>query len=314
MHQTQTLPGIQSMFLPHDPYPTTQGDKFASTRELTRCPNGELVDHDVVLDGIDALLQLKSAPVDNAGMNSWRREDPVRTSPEMRGREYSGHLRPWEDCVGVKDEESSDGEDMGEVIMEHPKQPRQRQRPRTTTATPDQSSRNRNRRVSSSSKSSSKPNSGNMGKRPPTTWHHRRTTTSAEVGNSVPTPDSPQSKSSVESCERDTEEEEEEETGPAVLHFSCLQCHRAKKRCNRTRPCTRCVSRGMEDECRYPDKHDPRAVLRACLRCWQTKKKCDRKQPSCGKCDKVGVKCVYRRESQPENPEVLFLYFSSMRY
>ena len=33
--------------------------------------------------------------------------------------------------------------------------------------------------------------------------------------------------------------------------LSCIQCHTRKQRCNRTLPCSNCMSRGAEDECTY---------------------------------------------------------------
>lgn len=289
--QQQTLPSISTILLPrNNPF---QVGNFAAdaTRELTKCANGELLSHDVVRDGIDALLQLKRAPYDavtdigsREASHAAQEREVLRTRPE-RGCFPPTVGRRWNDH-GVKDDCSSDGEEHeagkgeGEVCR---------------ASTPDHH-RNRHRHANRvTNRPKKEPSSAN---RPPTIWHHRKSEAAREPA-SFPTPESPKSKASPDA----SSEAEDEVTAPAVLHFSCLQCHKAKKRCNRTRPCSRCISRGIESECRYPDKHDPRSVLRACLRCWQTKKKCDRKQPSCGKCEKVGVKCVYRREIQ-ENPEV----------
>lgn len=304
MHQT--LPSLSDMRLPGRdqflaaaaPRRTSAAGRLsvAETRELTECANGELVSRDVVLDGIDALLQLKRASYDRGmdsgpGRNSWGEQGELRTAPERSPA--SRFVAPatnggWTGC-GVKNESSEDEEDDQEVDDTSscretpiPKTEEKRRRGRTTAT-----------RVAPPPKVPIKLPPAN---RPPTIWHTRK----SDLAPSFPTPESPKSRASAD----DASDMETETTGPATLHFSCLQCHRAKKRCNRTRPCSRCVSRGMESECRYPDKHDPRSVLRACLRCWQTKKKCDRKQPSCGKCDKVGVKCVYRRENHSENPEV----------
>jgi hypothetical protein len=312
----QSLPSLSAMRLPvgtgRAPTTAVTGGRLLSvdaTRELAKCANGELVSHDVVRDGIDALLQLKRASFDHGvdvkhqesggGGRFWGGErGELRTCPEGGSRSCFPPT-PWSMSCGVKEESSSDDEEEDEEEQEedcstcnNSPAPIQRKIRRTTVP--------KTRNAPPLKKKPVKPPPKN---RPPTIWHPRK---SEFPTASFPTPESPKSKISVDEVESQVEEEEEEEetTGPAVLHFSCLQCHRAKKRCNRTRPCSRCISRGMEKECRYPDKHDPRSVLRACLRCWQTKKKCDRKQPSCGKCDKVGVKCVYRRENQMESPEV----------
>jgi hypothetical protein len=222
----------------------------------------------------------------------------LRTRPEA-GQGFSASCLgppPWTECARKQESSDEDGDDEEyddcSTCRSSSPAPKQRQRPIKQNPT-------RHRLAPPPAKKQVKPPSV----RPPTIWHRRKTSVTATVA-----PDSPKSKVSVEEessfsagKDADDAESDNEVPGPAVLHFSCLQCHRAKKRCNRTRPCSRCLSRGMDEECRYPDKHDPRSVLRACLRCWQTKKKCDRKQPSCGKCDKVSVKCVYRRENQDSN-------------
>ena len=298
----QTLPSISSILLPRES-PFSQGSlPVDATRELTRCANGELVSHDVVRDGIDALLQLKRAsydiipPVQHPAISQGTGEREVLRTPPEPPCFPPTNRRNWTDR-GVKDANSDDDEasDSGsddDDFCREPTPDHQRIRPRGA---------NRLAQPSTGLSARNKPIKPPPSPRPPTIWHHRKSDPVITPA-AFPTPESPKSKTSADSFS----EVEDEATGPAVLHFSCLQCHRAKKRCNRTRPCTRCISRGMENECKYPDKHDPRSVLRACLRCWQTKKKCDRKQPSCGKCDKVGVKCVYRRENQ-ENPEVHIL-------
>lgn len=265
-----------------------------ATRELTKCANGDIVSHEIVQDGIDALLQLKRASYSTAASenyNDWSHGQVMRTRPEpsLSSAVSCFGPPPWTECA--QREQESDEEEEGEenddcsTCRSSSPVPEHRQRPAKSNPT-------RHRLAPPAAKKALKPPSV----RPPTIWHHRKSTTTALIA-----PDSPKSKASVDSMSRGSDAESDDATGPAILHFSCLQCHRAKKRCNRTRPCSRCSSRGMENECRYPDKHDPRSVLRACLRCWQTKKKCDRKQPSCGKCDKVGVKCVYRRENQDSN-------------
>jgi hypothetical protein len=226
------------------------------------------------------------------GGNSWGERGELRTAPERSPA--SSFVTPatnggWTER-GLKNESSEDEEDGEEEVDDASSC-------RDTPLLKTEQKRRRGRmtmtRVAPPPKPPVKPPPTN---RPPTIWHPRK----SDLATSFPTPESPKSKASAD----EASDIEDGTAGPATLHFSCLQCHRAKKRCNRTRPCIRCVSRGMEAECRYPDKHDPRSVLRACLRCWQTKKKCDRKQPSCGKCDKVGVKCVYRRENHSENPGV----------
>src|SRR5277367_365167 len=302
----QSLPSLSQMLLP-PPVKVAGATGIGrlsvdATRELAKCANGELVSHEVVRDGIDALLQLKRASYDlgtpesswSEGGNSQLRPPPERTSygPPEHGRPQ------WMECgVGKEEESSSDEEeDSSEDEVEEERHVligKERRRPIMA------SSSGGRRRIEPHHRAKQPPPPNN---RPPTIWHHRKSDPSPRV---PPTPESPKSQNSSppEEDESDVEADADEAPGPAVLHFSCLQCHRAKKRCNRTRPCSRCVSRGMENECRYPDKHDPRSVLRACLRCWQTKKKCDRKQPSCGKCDKVGVQCVYRRENL-DAPEV----------
>ena len=264
------LPGIAALSLSRDqmannlPAITISMD---ATRELTKCANGEFVSHEIVRDGIDALLQLKRASFDCGRciqppeQHPWK--DELRTPPErpcVPCPPILGHILPLKD-ESDSDESSSDDDTPQPTIQRK----RIRKEPVVSESLPPPQ------------------------KQKPTMWHPRRK-------SSPPPQPTPKSPSPISMSSDD------DATTPAVLHFSCLQCHRAKKRCNRTRPCTRCVLRGMEDECRYPDKHDPRSVLRACLRCWQTKKKCDRKQPSCGKCDKVGVKCVYRREQPDEVP------------
>lgn len=305
----QSLPSLSQMLLP-PPVGSTGIGRLSvdATRELAKCANGELVSHDVVRDGIDALLQLKRASYDlgtpDTG-SSWSEgggNSQLRPPPEQICYGAPEHGRPWMECAR-KEEDSSSDEELEESSEEEEERPqtkaipiRKERRRRITSA----ASSGARRRIAppNPSKPPPPPNS-----RPPTIWHHRKSDISAPV---IPTPESPKSKISSpreEVVDDESDIDVDEAPGPATLHFSCLQCHRAKKRCNRTRPCSRCVSRGMEKECRYPDKHDPRSVLRACLRCWQTKKKCDRKQPSCGKCDKVGVKCVYRRENL-ETPEV----------
>jgi hypothetical protein len=289
-----------------------------ATRELTKCANGQLVSHDIVRDGIDGLLQLKRASYDitpteeHTNMAPWG-ADGLRTRPEPP---FTVPSQDHRDHRQQNDAEDSDDDDDCSTC-------------RSNSPDPD------HRRISENIKPVSKSTHGHVkvGKakplrrppppkkpakstkptRPPTIWHSRK---SDPPQPNLLVPDSPKSKTSHESTYNSDENESDEadETTPAVLHFSCIQCHRAKKRCNRTRPCTRCISRGLENECRYPDKHDPRSVLRACLRCWQTKKKCDRKQPCCGKCDKVGVKCVYRREqNDQEVPPSPFSYDDSER-
>lgn len=296
-----------------DPGPPTSG--FLSggqlsadaTRELAKCANGEHVSHDVIRDGIDALLLMKRDSFDHSACQNGRDYREWRTSPEYPPIHPSLRAPVWNDVSYEAKREvdsSSDEEDeenggyvfvAAEVhVVKDEVKPRKRPVIRRT-----------------SSIKKTLPLPPPPANRPPTIWHSRKSELLSPP--TIPTPDSPKSKVSVEEesehepepQEEQSEEEIEEGAGPAaILHFSCIQCHRAKKRCNRTRPCTRCTSRGMEHECRYPDKHDPRSVLRACLRCWQTKKKCDRKQPSCGKCDKVGVKCIYRREGALDSSEV----------
>jgi hypothetical protein len=282
-----------------------------ATRELAKCANGEHVSHDIIRDGIDALLQMKRDSFDHSASPNGRDYHESETSPDYRPIHPS--LRPpvWNDVtydvkptVPSADEDSDEDGGYVPVAAEVPvikKDVKPRKKPTKTKM-----------RIASDKKTLPLPPP--PANRPPTIWHSRKSELLPPP--TLPTPDSPKSKFSVdEESDHDaepqdecSEEEEDEEVGPAILHFSCIQCHRAKKRCNRTRPCTRCSSRGMEHECRYPDKHDPRSVLRACLRCWQTKKKCDRKQPACGKCDKVGVKCVYRRETAVDSPEVCYFY------
>jgi hypothetical protein len=249
-----------------------------ATRELAKCANGELVSHEIVRDGIDALLQLKSATYDTTPRNEKLLDTPqqetLRSCPDGMGN-----------VEAIKEESEEEDEDE-----EHDDDCSTCRSPSPPPAKKPRVSRKQGRKPTTIPRPA-KPTS-----RPPTIWHHRKNKDTATI-----TPvDTPKSKASP----RDSSDADDEEgpSGPAILHFSCLQCHRAKKKCDRTHPCSRCVIRGMEDECGYPDKHDPRSVLRACLRCWQTKKKCDRKQPGCGKCDKVGVKCMYRREV--EAPEV----------
>jgi len=307
----QSLPSLSQMLLP-PPVGSTGIGRLSvdATRELAKCANGELVSHDVVRDGIDALLQLKRASYDlgipDTADSSWSDvggNSKLRPPPEQIRYPPPDHGRSWMECV-VREEETSSDEELEESSEEEVEE----ERPQTK-AIPIGKERHRitststsgaHRRIAPHNHTKPPPPPS---QRPPTIWHHRKSDTSPPV---IPPPESPKSK--ISSLREEVEEDEsdvdaDEAPGPAVLHFSCLQCHRAKKRCNRTRPCSRCVSRGMEKECRYPDKHDPRSVLRACLRCWQTKKKCDRKQPSCGKCDKVGVSCVYRRENL-DTPEV----------
>jgi len=275
------------------------------TRELAKCANGEHVSHDTIRDGIDALLQMKRDSFDHSVCQNGRDYRGWRMSPEHPPALPSLQAHVWNPVsydakrVIESSSEDSDEEDIARqsVAAKVPlvkKEAKPGKRPGI-------------RRTASSTKTLPVPPPPEN--RPPTIWHSRKPELLPPP--ILPTPDSPKSKVSVEEESenepgpRDTpSDDEDEEIGPATLHFSCIQCHRAKKKCNRTRPCTRCTSRGMEHECRYPDKHDPRSVLRACLRCWQTKKKCDRKQPSCGKCDKVGVKCVYRREGIMDSPEV----------
>jgi len=346
----RALPGLSAMHLARDQLPMISVNgrlTMDATRELARCANGELVSHEVVRDGIDALLQLKRASFDATPnghpLPVWREGDALRTAPERRpshvpcpppllGPRGGVVGTAWTECLH-KEESSDDDEENGQDNDSSDSEsntppPEQRHRP------PHQPRRKKQRTVSdrrynaptsnsmttTSTKKPVKPPVQQNGNRPPTIWHRRR---KDPPTNALATPKSPKSDpsplpsadpSDIEDTHSDNDELVEA-SGPAVLHFSCLQCHRAKKRCNRTRPCSRCVIRGMQHECRYPDKHDPRSVLRACLRCWQTKKKCDRKQPSCGKCDKVGVKCIYRRElQQGENPEVyLFSYYKEMK-
>ena len=304
----QTLPSLSQIF---SPLPVVGGARTTgigrlsvdATRELAKCANGELVSHDVVRDGIDALLQLKRASYDLGTPDSSSWENEMRNPLDLDRTCYGPRPEPgrqWMECAPKKEQGESSGDEEEESSEDEVEERRripigkERQRPIITTTTFSGG----HRRIAPQNRTKLPPPPKN---RPPTIWHHRKSDTSPPV---LPTPESPKSKiSSPREQEVSDAEADEAPAGPAILHFSCLQCHRAKKRCNRTRPCSRCVSRGMDDECQYPDKHDPRSVLRACLRCWQTKKKCDRKQPSCGKCDKVGVKCIYRRENL-ENAEV----------
>jgi hypothetical protein len=294
------LPGVRTRditFAAHNHH--THGPlSVDATRELTKCANGELVSHEIVRDGIDALLQLRRASYSASAAEAHHDWTPqgqaMRTRPEAPLSAPCAGPAPWTECA--KMEESSDDEEADEELDDCSScrstspVPKRRQRP--VKQNPSNAAR---RRVPPPPKKRGRP----PAVRPPTVCSPRNARDPLFV-----VPDSPKSKESVESESKGSDAESDEVLGPAVLHFSCLQCHKAKKRCNRTKPCSRCLSRGMEDDCRYPDKHDPRSVLRACLRCWQTKKKCDRKQPGCGKCDKVGVKCVYRRESQ-DSGEVL---------
>src|SRR5436190_8140279 len=97
----QSLPSLSAMRLPVGKgfVPTTAvtGGRLLSvdaTRELTKCANGELVSHEVVRDGIDALLQLKRASYDldmdvrhqqqhEERWEQWgEREGVLRTRPE----------------------------------------------------------------------------------------------------------------------------------------------------------------------------------------------------------------------------------------
>ena len=312
----QTLPSLSTMRLPIGTSkfapPTAVGARLSvdATRELAKCANGELVSHDVVRDGIDALLQLKRASFDHTpeqegNMNGWGEKGALRTRPE--GNAVSCFpAPPWTMNCLVKDGSSSDDDDEEEESEEDDGYSScDNNLAPPTRRTEVHHRRPAQRSILPKPRNAPLPKKPPPTNRPPTIWHPRKvveptTSTTTPVVAAFPTPESPKSKISAS-------DDDDEATGPAVLHFSCLQCHRAKKRCNRTRPCSRCLQRGMESECQYPDKHDPRSVLRACLRCWQTKKKCDRKQPSCGKCDKVGVKCVYRREV--EAPEVCFPIF-----
>jgi len=316
MHRS--LPGLAAMHLGREQLSSSNGGASATyppslptrlsldaTRELARCANGECVSHDVVRDGIDALLQLKRASFDANTTNvdgyvSWKEKGVstvLRTGPERPFVPCPPLLGPpWSECVMNEEESSDDDEEQDDddcsSCRSNTPPPEQRrsseikQKPRITK-----------NRTAPPPKKLVKP----LVNRPPTIWHRRR-----KDAQPLNTPKSPKSEPSPAPTIT-SDVDDDEGSGPAVLHFSCLQCHRAKKRCNRTRPCSRCVIRGMQDDCRYPDKHDPRSVLRACLRCWQTKKKCDRKQPCCGKCEKVGVKCVYRRELQQDSPEEVCL-------
>ena len=96
----QSLPSLSAMRLPVGtgfvPTSAVTGGRLLSvdaTRELAKCANGELVSHDVVRDGIDALLQLKRASYDlgvdvqhqerGGGGHVWGGEKGVlRTRPE----------------------------------------------------------------------------------------------------------------------------------------------------------------------------------------------------------------------------------------
>src|SRR5947207_15980885 len=123
----QSLPSLSAMRLSVGKgfVPTTAvtGGRLLSvdaTRELAKCANGELVSHDVVRDGIDALLQLKRASYDlgvdiqherGGGGDHWGGEKGVlRTRPEG-GSMSCIPPTPWSMNCGVKDEGSSDDDE-----------------------------------------------------------------------------------------------------------------------------------------------------------------------------------------------------------
>jgi hypothetical protein len=278
-----TLPSLSAMLAGRD----SVGLSVDETRELAKCANGELVSHDIVRDGIDALLQLKSASYDTTPGEETNGLDPLEVlHPALRSCPDGLNIRAVKDESEEDDEEEEHDDDCSTC--------------RSPSPAPIEPPRKKSRPATKKPKKVTRP--GKPPGRPAATWHVRKSSTTTTT-----TPfDTPRSKASPRDDSDVASSDDNTPSGPAVLHFSCLQCHRAKKRCDRTHPCSRCVTRGMEDECGYPDKHDPRSVLRACMRCWQTKKKCDRKQPGCGKCDKVGVKCMYRRE--PDVQEVHSLW------
>jgi Fungal Zn(2)-Cys(6) binuclear cluster domain len=327
----QTLPSIASMCILPEPQPPRRPSAIPApppilpaprlstdtTRELATCPNGAVLSQDIVRDGIDALLQLKQSACDFSHVSyPQAAEAQQRPAPDERLRPAPGHGHGrWTSSECADRFESSEDEMMDDASdwKDHDfaaSRPTKRYAGQGRhLPTPPMGRRHLVpiHQKQSPPSIAAKPFQGN---RPPTIWHHRKSDpqphpSKQQLSPPILLPSTPQSPASELITSRS--QTPASDTAPATLHFSCLQCHRAKKRCNRTRPCSRCVSRGLEHECKYPDKHDPRAVLRACLRCWQTKKKCDRKQPSCGKCDKVGVKCVYRREVNIE-PEVYFLH------
>src|SRR5271154_1006852 len=122
----QSLPSLSQMLLPPPKVVVVGGAtgigrlSVDATRELAKCANGELVSHDVVRDGIDALLQLKRAPFDleakiqhqessaNRATVFGEGKGVLRIRPE--GKPYSC-ITPWSGYRGVKDEESSDEEE-----------------------------------------------------------------------------------------------------------------------------------------------------------------------------------------------------------
>jgi Fungal Zn(2)-Cys(6) binuclear cluster domain len=292
---------------PKSPFLTEGRLSVDATRELAKCANGEHVSHDVIRDGIDALLLMKRGSFDHSVSQDGRDYGEWRTGPEYPPALPAVQTPVWQAVsyeakreIESSSDESDAEEDPGhELVAAEAPVVQKKVKPRK---------KSEGRKTASNKKALHLPPP--PVNRPPTIWHTRKPELLPPPA--LPTPDSPKSKISLEEDspepqDEPSDEDADEEIGPATLHFSCIQCHRAKKRCNRTRPCSRCSSRGMDHQCSYPDKHDPRSVLRACLRCWQTKKKCDRKQPCCGKCEKVGVKCLYRRESAAESPEVTHL-------
>eukprot|EP00960_Hanusia_phi_P076209 768531-Hanusia_phi.AAC.1 len=71
---------------------------------------------------------------------------------------------------------------------------------------------------------------------------------------------------------------------------ACVACRKLKMKCGDTRPCARCVAKGIENTCVdwTGETHEPRAqVPRACEACKRAKARCDLSRP-CSRCLKNG--------------------------
>ena len=86
-------------------------------------------------------------------------------------------------------------------------------------------------------------------------------------------------------------------------HFlACSRCSKSKIKCDGARPCSRCMQRGLADECENqggvppgskPRRRDQSKYAQACVQCSRRKVRCDGGWP-CGRCVQRGLSDVCR--------------------
>src|ERR1700737_4838721 len=147
-----TLPSFSAILAGPAHFPLSADE----TRELAKCANGDLVSHDVVRDGIDALLQLKSASYDAPSSEEeldMRHRGILRICPEPFS---SGNP-----MVGaVMDESSDEDEHDSDYSTYRSKSPPAPEFP--------------NRKARPTKRGSNVAAPSDPPFRPPTIWHHRK--------------------------------------------------------------------------------------------------------------------------------------------